>query len=1034
MRLMKSGALTVALCLSAGNAVASSSNPFHSLWNFFKKPEIQVIAEAVQNLRDIVQAAVDEGLPNHTEVREFLGDIHTEVKVVKDAVKSVKRKDGVETLAEAAGTSRRLAGTAVNGAVLNAGNPDYIQILEREFNYITPENAGKWEALQPNSPTEWEFSHHDGLVDYSRDNGLSYKGHTLVWHSQAPAFINNSVTPAELREMIYQHITTTMERYAGQIHAWDVVNEAIADDGSFRNSVFYQKLGESYIADAFQLARSVDPQAQLIYNDYNIAGLNAKSDAVYEMLKGLVESGIPVDAIGFQMHLTGANAPGVDEMVANFRRFADLGLKINISELDVRVTELPWDSATRLAIQRQVYHRVASACLAFRACDAITTWGFTDAHSWIDSTYGEDDPLLYNEQYEKKPAWFGLMDGLMGIQPDALGVMPNLVANSHFEGGLEGWQNWGGALERELRTVYEGASALAVTGRTETWNGAAYPLTGLVAADQYYTASVQVLIDKARQTDRVELGARYRCAGGVDEYVSLATDHIRKKRWTSLEGELELPACDLEDVALFVSGPQAGVELYIDSVAVRPETLVPDTNGFGDNIIVNSSFEMDEFGWFGFGNAYVSVSSEQASSGQQSGYVTNRDDSWQGPATSLLLDADPGAEYQLLAWVRLESGTGSMNATLKTVCPSGDQYNTIASAAVADSAWTVLSGTFTVADCDLQELTLYFEGPAAGINFYIDDVYVREIPRQGPSDNLIPNASFENGVGGWTAWGGAAIEASTTYARTGTRSALLYNRSGNWQGPVFDLRPLVIAGETYEISAWGRIEGLSADVMNITVKTVCSDGLENYHQVDSILADNMSWSELSGSLTLPDCNLTEVSLYFDGPEAGVDVYLDDVVVTGATVSTNPNLVSNPDFENGVNGWVAWGGTLTATTDEVYSGAQSALLSGRTGNWQGPVYDLRPVVEPGATYDFSAWGRIGGASADIMNITVKTVCSDGTENYNQAASTGVNNFEWTELAGSLTLPDCNLTEVSLYFDGPAPTADIYLDDVSVTVAQ
>src|SRR5690606_39260176 len=147
--------------------------------------------------------------------------------------------------------------------------------------------------------------------------------------------------------------------------------------------------------------------------------------------------------------------------------------------------------------------------------------------------------------------------------------------------------------------------------------------------------------------------------------------------------------------ALFISGPQAGVELYVDNVMVRPETLIPDNNGFGDNIIVNSSFEMDEFGWFGFGNAYVSVSTDQASSGQQSGYVTNRDASWQGPATSLLLDADPGAEYQLLAWVRLESGTGSMNASLKTSCPSGDQYTTVASAAVTDSAWTVLSGTFT---------------------------------------------------------------------------------------------------------------------------------------------------------------------------------------------------------------------------------------------------------------------------------------------------------------------------------------------------
>src|SRR5690606_12965935 len=127
-----------------------------------------------------------------------------------------------------------------------------------------------------------------------------------------------------------------------------------------------------------------------------------------------------------------------------------------------------------------------------------------------------------------------------------------------------------------------------------------------------------------------------------------------------------------------------------------------------------------------------------------------------------------------------------------------------------------------------------------------------------------------------------------------------------------------------------------------------------------------------------------------------------------------------------------GGTLVATTDEARSGSQSALLYGRTGTWQGPVYNLLSAVQPGETYDFSAWGRIGGVSASNMNITVKTVCSDGTENYGQAASIGVNDMEWTELAGSLTMPSCSLTEVSMYFDGPDTSADIYLDDVLVTL--
>lgn len=790
---------------------------------------------------------------------------------------NLNARKNVKTLADAARSARRLMGTAVSEGVLSSGEAQYGALLDEQFDYITPENSGKWGSLQPHSADEWAFENHDSLVTYAQEQDKLYKGHTLVWHSQAPSFINDSLSAAELQELIDQHITTTMSRYAGEIYAWDVVNEAMGDDGNYRDSVFFRKLGKAFIADAFILADTIDPQAKLLYNDYNIAGINAKSNAVYAMLKELVEAGVPVDGIGFQMHLTAANAPGYDELVANFQRFADLGLSVNVSEMDVRLASLPWDRATKLALQRQVYHRVASACAAVAACEAVTTWGFTDNYSWIDSTYAPDDPLQYDEQYQRKPAWYGILDGLMDIAPPALGTMPNLLDNGHFESGFTGWQAKGGTLVREGAAVFDGWNALRVTKRANTSAGASYAVTDVVQPGQTYKVAAQVRRANGPSLADIQLKVSHACADGSSADTLVATVSGAKDKWLALSGSVDLPECELTNVAVSISGPAAKSDLLIDAVSVQPTVLVPDAADLGPNIVQNADFEIDAFGWFGFGSASVDISTATANSGTQSGYVTGRDQSWQGPATSLLLEAMPGAEYQLIAWVRTEEGTAQVNASLKTTCPSGDQYSGIASVSATDSAWSVVSGNFKVANCDFSDLTLYFEGPAGGVNFYIDDVYVRQLPPPDPSSNLIANPGFETGLTGWSSWGGALQLSSD--AHTGTQSARLTSRTGTWQGPVYNLLSAVQPGATYNFSAWGKIGGLSSANMNITVKTTCADGTSAYNQAASVGVNDSTWTELAGSLAMPACTLTEVALYFDGPAVEADVYLDDVSVT-----------------------------------------------------------------------------------------------------------------------------------------------------------
>jgi GH35 family endo-1,4-beta-xylanase len=234
----------------------------------------------------------------------------------------------------------------------------------------------------------------------------------LIWHNAVPGWVAG-LPAAELRSAFDAHIRAVAEHYRGRVRAWDVVNEAVADDGSgLRDTVFRQKLGDQYIADAFRLARQADPQALLFYNDYGGEGLTQKSNRIYDLVQGLRAQGVPIDGVGLQMHVTAAGRPSDANIAANMSRLASLGLLVNISEMDVRIRDLPGDRTMRFETQKAVYRSIVGVCVAEPRCDGITFWGFTDAHSWIDAQYGADDPLLFDEQYGAKPAYYGVLDAL----------------------------------------------------------------------------------------------------------------------------------------------------------------------------------------------------------------------------------------------------------------------------------------------------------------------------------------------------------------------------------------------------------------------------------------------------------------------------------------------------------------------------------------------------------------------------------------------------------------------------------------------
>jgi endo-1,4-beta-xylanase len=316
----------------------------------------------------------------------------------------------VEPIRNAASSVDRLAGTAVQASLLRS-DPTYAAAAARHFSYLTAEYEMKWGQIE-RVRGQRVFGPADEIVAFAEARGMRVKGHALVWHGDSPAWLD-SLSPTDARAAVREHILDTVGRYRGRVAVWDVVNEAIADGGGLRDTVYLRKLGPGYLADAFRWAREADPGALLVYNDYGGEGLNRKSNDVYELVRDLKQRGL-VDGVGLQMHVSATSLPPVADIAANIRRLAALGLQVNISEMDVRVRDVPGDPAAKLARQRQVYRDVVAACVAEPRCEAVTFWGFTDAHSWIDGFFGPDDPLLFDEEYRAKPAFFGVQDALLG--------------------------------------------------------------------------------------------------------------------------------------------------------------------------------------------------------------------------------------------------------------------------------------------------------------------------------------------------------------------------------------------------------------------------------------------------------------------------------------------------------------------------------------------------------------------------------------------------------------------------------------------
>lgn len=327
-----------------------------------------------------------------------------------------------------------LIGTALNVNQILEKDSVQSALIATEFSSVTPENVMKSLLIHPQRDT-FNFEMPDKLVALAEKNNMHIQGHTLVWHSQLSPFFKEITDSTEMVEVLTNHINTIVGRYKGKINAWDVVNEALNDDGTLRKTVFLDVLGDDYLSLAFKLAEKVDPNVELYYNDYSMTTPSKRAGAI-KMIKRMQELGTKVNGIGMQGHWN-LESPSLEEIEKSIVEYSELGIKVAITELDISVIPMPWDFTgadvnvkfessdptmnpypDKLpdSIQVKLANRYTDVFKLFLKhqdkISRVTLWGVNDGDTWKNDwpiNGRKDYPLLFDRNNQKKKAYYGVV-------------------------------------------------------------------------------------------------------------------------------------------------------------------------------------------------------------------------------------------------------------------------------------------------------------------------------------------------------------------------------------------------------------------------------------------------------------------------------------------------------------------------------------------------------------------------------------------------------------------------------------------------
>lgn len=326
-----------------------------------------------------------------------------------------------------------LIGTAMSDFQAAGRDEKALELIKQHFNSITPENLMKAERLMTGWK-QYDFSLADKMVAFAQENNIKINGHTFIWHSQMPAFMRGIRNPDSVRAYFEDIIQTVGSRYDGKVDSWDVVNEALNEDGTLRQSTFLRALGEDYIVEAFRLAQKATPNSKLYYNDYNIEQPKKRAGAI-ALIKKIQEAGVRIDGVGIQGHWHLGKVPFKD-IEESIKEFSALGIKVMFTELDISVLPSPWDNTSaevslRAAenpkmnpyvnglpdsVSQQLakdYEELFKLFLKYKDhISRITFWGVNDGQSWLNGwpIRGRTNyPLLFDRQYQPKAAYYSIM-------------------------------------------------------------------------------------------------------------------------------------------------------------------------------------------------------------------------------------------------------------------------------------------------------------------------------------------------------------------------------------------------------------------------------------------------------------------------------------------------------------------------------------------------------------------------------------------------------------------------------------------------
>jgi len=328
-----------------------------------------------------------------------------------------------------------LIGTALSGQQIEEKDSGAAKLVPKQFNAATPENIMKAEIIHPGWD-RYNFDLADKLVAYGKKNDIKITAHTLIWHSQTPSFLRGMKDADSVKQYFVNHITTVASRYDGKVYSWDVVNEALNEDGTLRNSIFLQKLGNDYIVEAFRLAQKAAPHTLLYYNDYNIEQPKKRAGAI-EIIKKIQAAGVRIDGVGIQGHWHADNVP-MENIEQSIKEFSALGIQVAFTELDLSVLPNPGNRPNSADISQtaeynaqinpytkglpdSVQQKLAAAYanlfnLFLKYKDnvsRVTFWGVNDGQSWLNGfpVRGRTNyPLLFDRQFNPKPAFYAVID------------------------------------------------------------------------------------------------------------------------------------------------------------------------------------------------------------------------------------------------------------------------------------------------------------------------------------------------------------------------------------------------------------------------------------------------------------------------------------------------------------------------------------------------------------------------------------------------------------------------------------------------